>query len=530
MKLKYKIFLSFFSFMVGCFQNPGTTKTPLNNNTTVAAEAPHPDALKYFMDAQLYISQNNYPMAIIELQDALKYDPNTASIHTSLAGAYWNIGKIDRAEEHLLDAIKINSNDIEARYMLANQYIVRHQYDLAAEQLDLLIAIDSSKAKHYIARAELAAAQMQWEQAIQLYRHAYAADPGSIHVLEKAADIALSTNKIQIARDIFTELVRIDKDNIAYLSVLADLLIMEKQFTEVGQIVEQIIAAEGQSKEQLVKLGVFFFQKGQFDHALALFKKAHLMDSDDLNVLHFISSTFLELNQLDSVNYYSDLMIAVSGNESRGYLNKALAAINNNELHDAIVILKQVSEKSIDDYSIQYLLGNAYYQVQEYDQATMYLQRALNLSPQSRSVLHILAIINDARQQWAESDSIYQQLIKNDSTDAQAFNNYAYSLVERNKNLSLALLYAMKATTLVPSNAAYLDTYGWIHFNLGNIDEALHSIKQSLEIDNSNAVVLEHMGDVLLKANRKNEAIEYFQKAFELDNTNKSLQQKAFPR
>jgi Tfp pilus assembly protein PilF len=71
--------------------------------------------------------------------------------------------------------------------------------------------------------------------------------------------------------------------------------------------------------------------------------------------------------------------------------------------------------------------------------AEKHLRQALTVNPKSRIVLHSLAIIYDKTVQWVESDSIYTELIQSDSTDAQALNNYSYSLVERGEKLDFAL-------------------------------------------------------------------------------------------
>ena len=87
---------------------------------------------------------------------------------------------------------------------------------------------------------------------------------------------------------------------------------------------------------------------------------------------------------------------------------------------------------------------------------------------------------------WVESDKLYIDLISTDSTDAQAYNNYAYSLVERDRDFEFALELAQNAIRLEPKSAAYLDTIGWIYFKMNNFDEALRYIRESLNIDSSN--------------------------------------------
>ena len=62
--------------------------------------------------------------------------------------------------------------------------------------------------------------------------------------------------------------------------------------------------------------------------------------------------------------------------------------------------------------------------------------------------------------QWVSGTfhQLYIELIESDSTDAQAFNNYAYSLVERDKDIDFALELAQYAISSEPKSAAYLDT------------------------------------------------------------------------
>ncbi|MEE8341216.1 MAG: tetratricopeptide repeat protein, partial [Candidatus Neomarinimicrobiota bacterium] len=127
---------------------------------------------------------------------------------------------------------------------------------------------------------------------------------------------------------------------------------------------------------------------------------------------------------------------------------------------------------------------------------------------------------------WKISDEIYQQLIQTDSTDAQALNNYAYSLVERGEKIELSNKYSRRAIELAPDQAAYLDTYGWILFKMGKTKKAYKYIEKSLKIDDENAEVLEHMGDILVKMKKMKDANEYYQKALSIDKENQRIIEK----
>ena len=137
-----------------------------------------------------------------------------------------------------------------------------------------------------------------------------------------------------------------------------------------------------------------------------------------------------------------------------------------------------------------------------------------------------MAILYDEVDQFDKSDKIYLKLIKTDSSDAQAFNNYAYSLVERDTELNKALTLAKKAIELEPDNASYLDTIGWIYFKLNNMEKAQSFIEASVKIIDNNAIVLEHLGDILMKNNKYADAKDLYKRALALDKDNLRLKEK----
>ena len=146
---------------------------------------------------------------------------------------------------------------------------------------------------------------------------------------------------------------------------------------------------------------------------------------------------------------------------------------------------------------MQYLLGTAYYQFKDYGNAKIHLSQALAIFPESRNTKHNLALIYDTTGEWDRSDKLYMELISTDSTDAQAFNNYAYSLVERGEDVKFALELAMNAIRLAPKSAPYLGTIGWIYFKMNRYEEAVDFIRQSLSIDPENNIIKEHLDEVV---------------------------------
>ena len=517
--------------LTGCADKPSVIPgdlEPVKREVLAPEPKENPQAIAHFMDGQLFMFQGNYSMAILEFQDAMELDPKAAAITVSMAECYWKLGKVDKSEDLLLKAIKLEPDDIEAREMLANQYIYRNQQNKAIEQFLILVDLaPEGDAKYIIALAKLTLAQNKINEAIAYFIKAYEIDQNRIDILEEAANLSLRSRQLDQARDLYKRLINIDKNNAYYLSTYIDLMVMRGDYDNGVIALESLVDLEGETTERLSQLGILYYKLNNSLKAKPLFEKLVEMGDTDATVLHFLSSIYLEQNKLDSAIVIAYQIMDHFPSDPRGYLDAALVELNRENPSGAIDILDPVSEKFPKEFSVQYLLGSSYQQLEEYDKATKLLRRSLTIYPDSRGARHTLAIASDAMQYWSESDSLYEGLIASDTNDVQALNNYSYSLVERNIQLEKSLEMSKKAIDLEPDNAAYLDTIGWIYFKLNNAQKALYYIRRSIELEDENAVVLEHLGDVLIAAEQPDEARTIYLRALDLDKNNDLLKQKA---
>ena len=499
-----------------------------SNDEIVTKPKENVRAIAHFMDGQLFMSQGNYSMAILEFQDALELDPEASTIIVSMAECYWKLGKAKKSEELLFNALNINPKDNEAREILANQYIYQNKHDKAIEQYRVLAenAIEGD-AKYLIALAKLVLSQNNINESISLFIKAYEKDKSRIDILEEAANLSLRSRQLEKATNLYKQLIDIDKNNSYYLSTYIDLIVMSGDYDNGIVALKSLIDIEGETTERLSQLGILYYNTNQAVKAKPIFNKLISMDHFDATTMHFLSNIYIEQGILDSALIIANKIIDHHPSDPRGYLDAALTELNNENPIGAIEILEPVNRTFNNEFSIQYLLGSSYQQLEEYDKATVVLRQSLKIYPESRGARHTLAIASDALNYWNESDSLYEGLIESDTNDVQALNNYSYSLVERNIQLNKALAMAKKAIELEPNNAAYLDTIGWIYYKMDNVEKALSFIRKSVELDNNNAVVLEHLGDVLFSNNQIEEAMLFYLKALDIDKNNEILQQKA---
>jgi tetratricopeptide (TPR) repeat protein len=160
--------------------------------------------------------------------------------------------------------------------------------------------------------------------------------------------------------------------------------------------------------------------------------------------------------------------------------------------------------------------GYTLHKLAKSNDAIKYMNQALLLDPVNVNIMSTLGLIFDELEMWTECDSIYLAALVVDSANALIKNNYAYSLSKRAVELPRALRMVTEALEKEPANSSYLDTKGWVYYQMGEFRNAKDFIERSLAINGDNAVVLDHLGDVFDKMGDNKKAIETWRKAVEL--------------
>jgi Flp pilus assembly protein TadD len=213
-------------------------------------------------------------------------------------------------------------------------------------------------------------------------------------------------------------------------------------------------------------------------------------------------------------------------NNRFGWLFLALIYNRENETQKSITVLQQSLTIHKNDPDLLAMYGNTLSQAGRDREALEPLQRALKLEEENLATISSIAAVYDKLGMWQKSDSLYQTALEQEPRNALLLNNYSYSLSQRNLNLEKALEMVTLALEIEPENGAYLDTKGWIYYQMEDYEKALLYIQKALEAREESAEVLEHMGDVYYKLGDLTKARTFWERALEKDPQNSDLAQK----
>ena len=158
--------------------------------------------------------------------------------------------------------------------------------------------------------------------------------------------------------------------------------------------------------------------------------------------------------------------------------------------------------------------GDLLYGLKQYAAGVTLLSQALKEYPGRASLLYSRALLAErmGRIDWLERD--LKAVLADDPENPQALNALGYTWADHNLNLELALDYIERAHAQLPDDAAVTDSLGWVHYRLGNLEEAEMLLRRAFSLQPEGEIVA-HLVEVLWVMGRHEEAREIYREAID---------------
>jgi tetratricopeptide (TPR) repeat protein len=235
--------------------------------------------------------------------------------------------------------------------------------------------------------------------------------------------------------------------------------------------------------------------------------------------------------------YYAGFLSSSVGNNQKRdtFFNRVLKIASHNsdfrvgvaetyyfdkEYQRSLDILDSLEADSLKQIEYYYTLkGLSNYMLKQYGKAIDNYKKILEIDSSYNNYI-TLTMLGEVYSMMGKTDTAlyYYNIQYNiDSNNVYLLNNYAYILSKEKKDLDRALAMSAKTLEVSPNNSAYLDTYGWIKYQMEDYDTALEYIKKAVDLGDASAEVYEHLGDTYIKLGETAKAKEMYLKSLEIE-------------
>lgn len=542
-----KAYLLLFSLAIapllsGCLSEPVYSPETANQiPTPFAARLHYPEAwsLFYYGQARLLASESRFDEAVEALEHALEFDPHSAYLKLSLGRLLLQQDDDEGAIRMIEDALIEDPNLLDAYLLLGGLYFNQRNFSEAARQLTeaVRVAPEKDAAWLHLGLAHMRAGNS--EQAIEVFQTFLERDPESGTAMVHLARAYQSIDLLSRAEDIFRELIRIHPDQMGgYLELgemleeqgdvpaaeavylaglnqvdqpgplyhrLSRVLVKQGRLDEARQFLEKQQSRNPNDLEAMRKVGLIQLEQENWSEAALIFQRI-LDDRPDLDQIRYYLGTAIERQEdwlraretfekiPEDSELYPDALY------HRSYLNHQLG-----EVDMAINQLRELIESGYARVEFYDFLASLYEEQNDSEKALETLMEGSKKYPGETSLLYHRGVTYERLGNRAAAMDVMKAVLKLDPDHPEALNYLAYGYAETGGDLDLALQLVEKA--LEYKHAPHIvDTLGWVHYRLGNFDQAREALERASGELPEDAVIWEHLGDLYRDMGLKDEA------------------------
>jgi tetratricopeptide (TPR) repeat protein len=552
-------------YIFGCGASRPDNKAPV---TGTRAESPADDfgrdrALQHFITGASLDAKGAYTEAILEYKEALTSD-SAAAVYYVLSKDYALLNEHLPAEEAARKAVRLDSLNIIYRENLASIYINAYQIDPAIEQYEQIVRLDSTSTNAWYALARLLqpnnplrtlqiyekileregddpdvlyqcaslyTTMGRFDQAAEKFKRMLDLSPNDRQLQKQLAASYSKAGRLEEAKKILDSILEADQSDPEVIASLADIHLDRKEYREAIDLYQKLLSQGATNPEIKLRIGIGMFGLIEHDSTMAL--KAQKIFEELIPLLigdwrpHWYLGALALSAKKDSLaasEFKTVTTLAEWNGDAWWFLGSSL--FSQNKFQEVLETMQKAEISVPKDFRIYLLEGLVYSRLAQPEKTIERLEIAHRLNPKDINALGTLAMTYDSEHRYQKSDSLYEEALLIDPHSALLLNNYSYSLSERGLQLNRALEMSSSAVTSEPGNSAYLDTYGWICYRLGQYQQAQEYIEKAIAAASASAVVYEHMGDVYFRMGNQQKAVTTWKKALEMDSTNEELRKK----
>jgi tetratricopeptide (TPR) repeat protein len=243
-------------------------------------------------------------------------------------------------------------------------------------------------------------------QAIKKYKKALSIKEDS-DIKLKLAKIFISNNQKEKAINIYSKIIQSQPENLLIKYSLANLFYSKKEYEKSLSLYSELIKNDTANVNYIYRLASNYKNLKIYKKAIPLYKNVVLKDSNNYKSYYHLAKIYRKLNKSDSVNFYLDKGLFIKPYDISLNKLKAKNSFQNKNYDKVIESVKRLdSIKEITPF-YQNLLGIAYYQLKDYEQAKTVLSKLINKKQFQDETFYYLGLTHQALKDYAIAEQYF---------------------------------------------------------------------------------------------------------------------------
>lgn len=483
--------------------------------------------------------------------DAYKLDPSSKVLRDIIIARYIESGRFTAALVLIKGQKKIHELNSEEKRMVAEIYLRTRDFQKAVETLE---TIDDKSDADYYSLAIICESTGDTPKALACYTAFAARSPVSLEMGLKIGRMQIAQKKYAAAESLSRQLLQRFGENASVIN-FRGIVALSRGDTAAGlEFFNRAVEIDSQFDEGVRNIALLYLQKNDYKNAISCYETLYRRSAKPfeevygrtLAVLYYYNKDYGKAEALfgklceilgndEEIHFYLGLVYAAEQKTdlARIELEKTISlsntffdawrelvgiSIRERNASRAIATAERCTRLFPQKPGPWRLLGYALNSNKEYGQATAAFLKATTLDSLDASGWFDLGSAYERKKDLNNAAIAFRRVLKLKPGDVATMNYFGYMWADRGIKLDSAKILIESALRKEPQNGAFLDSYAWVFFKMGNMDSAYCYLEKALLRIDDDPVVFEHLGDILCEQKKNREAAEAYKKSIELDN------------
>ena len=506
--------------------------------------------------AEFLAKNRSAQRAADELAAMIEQEPSEYRLRFALGKLYEAANELEKAKgvyEAVLDRTSDeaeNPNALAAKNRLAIVELRSGNQDASRALVEDVLEQNPRDQEALKLRGTLSLSDGDASAAIADYRAALRDDVNNTDLLRLLARAHIVNNEIELARDTLLKGIEAAPNALPLRADLVNLYSQQQELDKALEQLETVVELQPTNAKAYEGLFKIHVHRKEWEDAMAVAERTKVQFPDQPTGFYFAGLVHQAERRLpESIEQFeSALAVSPDAVQPLSQLVKSHLAMDQRDV--AQERLAEVIERNEKNFVAHNLLGELKLADKDYDVARASFEQAMALSPKWAIPYRNLASTQiasgdsdaaiDTMERGIEAtngsallvtglaaylertgklDSAIDQYRKLlvDSPDSQlAMNNLAMLLIEYKEDDSSRKEARELARTLQNStNAAYLDTYGWVEYKFGDYARAIEALEKAVAAAPNAAIMRYHLGMAYMAQGNEVEAKDNLTQAIE---------------
>lgn len=482
------------------------------------------EAYRSFLRGLLSTRAGNMEAAAGEYERVVLMDGEAAGAWRDLMFIYWQLGRTADALGAAEKVEALSGDVLSVQLQLGSFYLQAGQTARARACWEQALKLDPDNETAMLYLAALHSSSDSPAKAAAYWQKFIEKEPDSAEGYFQLGVTQEKMGKTDKARESFLKVLSIKPDSSeAHLS-LAQLYEKEGKVVAAAQEYERYIELNPDNTSVLLYMGGLYYRMKNYAAAEAAFDRAKKANPADTTAYFWLGVLAEERRDWDAA--IANMEFIYAKDPSASILTRLSYYYSaKKEFKKANAYLEKLVELDPQSPAAHYMLGLGYFDAKKYRQSERSFQKALSISPEAPEIHFHLGVLYDQWKKFDKAVPAFREAIRLKPDYPQALNYLGYSLADRDMNLEEAEELISRAVERDPDNGSYRDSLGWVYFKRGKLDDAARELGKAVQLF-PDAIIWEHLGDVRVQMGDFDAAWDAYRSAADLVPASRALRKK----